>query len=42
MGNRLEAFSNVVVVHFVGNKHLYLNMIKHCELLYVSKFAFLA
>jgi hypothetical protein len=36
----LEAFSNVVVVHFLGNKHLDLNMIKHCELSYLSKFAF--
>lgn len=31
----LEAFSNVVVVHFLGNKHLDLNMIKHCELPYL-------
>jgi hypothetical protein len=37
----LEALSNVIVVHFVGNKYLSLDFVKHCELLYVRRFAIL-
>ncbi len=37
----LEALSNVIAIHFVGNKHPSLDIVKHCELLYVRRFAVL-
>ena len=35
----LEALFDVVVVHFVSDKHPPSNIIKNCKLLYVHRFA---